>query len=71
MHNPGKRFVYVLTAWEERKASAERPAVWRFSLEDTGAQRRLGFRDLDELTAFLHTQVDVTDPTRGAENEQT
>lgn len=71
MHNPGKRFFYVLTAWEEREASAGRPAVWRFSLEDTRARRRLGFRDLDDLTAFLHTRVDETDETKGAEDEQT
>ena len=69
MPNPARRLVYVLTAWEERAASTGRPAVWRFSLEDTHARRRLGFKDLEELTAFLHTQVNPVEETDGEENQ--
>jgi hypothetical protein len=57
MPNPVKRFVYVLVGWQERSASPGRPAVWRFSLEDTRARQRLGFGDLAELTAFLEAQM--------------
>jgi hypothetical protein len=48
---------YILRLWQERPASSDRPAVWRFSLEDTRARRRLGFGSLEELTAFLEEQV--------------
>jgi hypothetical protein len=59
MSNPSKRFVYVLTAWQERPASPQRTAVWRFSLEDTRAQQRRGFGDLTALTAFLEAQMEA------------
>jgi hypothetical protein len=62
MDNPARRLVYVLTAWEERRATADRSAVWRFSLEDTCGRQRLGFKDLDELTTFLARQVDAERP---------
>jgi hypothetical protein len=50
---------YILRLWQERPASSDRPAVWRFSLEDTRARRRLGFGSLDELTAFLEAQTEA------------
>ena len=53
--------VYLLRAWRERSASSRRPAVWRFSLEDTRTTQRRGFATLDELVAFLRTQMDVAD----------
>lgn len=73
MHNPDKRFVYVLIGWQERPASPERPAVWRFSLEDTRADQRLGFGSLDELTAFLEAETIAGEAwkrgSRGAEEK--
>ncbi len=50
---------YILRLWQESPASPERPAVWRFSLEDTHARRRLGFGNLAALTAFLETQMET------------
>ena len=61
MRNPGRRFVYVLTVWEERPASEARPAVWRFSLEDTRAHHRLGFGSLTDVTAFLRREMTISD----------
>jgi len=67
MSNPSKRFVYVLTAWQERPASPERPAVWRFSLEDTRVRERRGFADLKQLTAFLEEQMEAGGQARRGE----
>jgi hypothetical protein len=50
---------YILRLWQERPASPECPAVWRFSLEDIHARRRVGFGDLAALTAFLEAQMEV------------
>ena len=50
---------YILRLWQERPASPERRAVWRFSLEDTRARQRRGFGDLAELTAFLEAQIEA------------
>ena len=61
MHNPGRRFVYVLTFWEERPATEARPAVWRFSLENPHARQRLGFGSLSDLTTFLRQEISVSD----------
>jgi hypothetical protein len=57
MERSGKRFVYVITGWQERPASPERPAVWRFSLEETHIERRHGFGSLEALVAFLRTEM--------------
>jgi len=45
--------VYLLRLWRERPALPGRPAVWRFSLEDTRTHQRRGFARLEELVAFL------------------
>jgi len=49
--------VYLLRLWRERPASPERPAVWRFSLEDTRTRQRHGFGDLEALVAFLRAEL--------------
>lgn len=49
--------VYLLRLWRERPASAERPAVWRFSLEDTRTGERRGFGDLEGLVDFLRVKL--------------
>ena len=57
MHNPPKRVLYLLTLWQERPASPERPAVWRLSLEDVHTSERHAFGDCRALAAFLHAQM--------------
>lgn len=59
MQNPPRRFLYLLTMWQERPASPEHPAVWRFSLEDTRTDQRRGFGSLEGLVAFLRAQVEA------------
>lgn len=65
MTHPAKRHVYVLTVWEERRATPGRPAVWRFSLENTHDRRRFGFGSLEELMAFVRAQILHTQNLRG------
>jgi hypothetical protein len=43
---------FVLLVWEERDAEG-RHVTWRFSLQDSQKEERIGFKNLDELTAFL------------------
>ncbi len=43
---------FVLRVWEERGADGQGSA-WRFSLQDSQKEERVGFKDLNELTAFL------------------
>jgi hypothetical protein len=38
--------------WEERGADGQREA-WRFSLQDSQKETRIGFKNLEELTVFL------------------
>ena len=61
MHEPGydadSYHVFVVRLWKERAASAGRPAVWRYSLEDPRTRERKGFGSLSALMAFLQEQV--------------
>jgi hypothetical protein len=50
---------YILRLWQERSASPARPAVWRFSLEDTHTRQRRGFGDLAGLVEFLQAQMEA------------
>ena len=43
---------FVLLVWEERGADGQHEA-WRFSLQDSQKEARVGFKSLNELTAFL------------------
>ncbi len=43
---------FVLLVWEERDVNGEH-VTWRFSLQDSQREARIGFRNLEELTAFL------------------
>ena len=43
---------FVLLVWEERGADGQHVA-WRFSLQDSQKEARIGFKNLEELTAFL------------------
>ncbi|MEB2332751.1 MAG: hypothetical protein OZ914_00345 [Anaerolineaceae bacterium] len=43
---------FVLLAWEERGADGVH-AAWRFSLQDSQKDERIGFKDLNELAMFL------------------
>jgi hypothetical protein len=48
---------YVLIFWEERSRDPYTPAVWRFSLQDPRTGRRRGFASLEQVMAFLRTEL--------------
>jgi len=43
---------FVLRLWEERDAEGRHEA-WRFSLQDSQKEARIGFKNLEELVSFL------------------
>lgn len=43
---------FVLLVWEERDANGQH-VTWRFSLQDSQKEERVGFKDLEELNTFL------------------
>ncbi len=45
---------FVLLLWEERSADGQHE-TWRFSLQDSQKEERIGFKNLEELTAFLES----------------
>jgi len=45
---------FVLLVWEERGADGQH-VTWRFSLQDSQKEARIGFKNLEELTAFLES----------------
>jgi hypothetical protein len=50
--------VYLLRCWWERRATAVRGRVWRFSMEEIFGERRMrGFRDLEALVEFLRAEL--------------
>ena len=49
---------YLLRCWEVRSQQPDRPATWRYSLQDPQTERKHGFADLEELVAFLRTELD-------------
>jgi len=59
MIEPPHYQVYILRLWQERPASFDRPATWRFSLENVLTRRQQGFANLEKLVAFLQEQVGV------------
>lgn len=49
---------YVLRCFEVRSQHADRPATWRFTLEDSWMREKHAFADLERLTAFLHAELE-------------
>ena len=43
---------FVLLVWEERDANGQH-LTWRFSLQDSQKEERIGFKNLLELMAYL------------------
>jgi hypothetical protein len=56
---------FVLLVWEERDTEGQH-AAWRFSLQDSQKEARIGFKNLEELTAFLEGWM-----TASSEDSQT
>jgi hypothetical protein len=54
VQKPSRRSVYFLTIWQERPGETDRPAVWRYSLEDVHTGQKRGFGSLEQMLVFLH-----------------
>lgn len=58
---PPQYQTYILRFWEERNAERQ-TEKWRFTLEDPANNIRHGFDSLDDIIAFLRTQLAHTNP---------
>jgi hypothetical protein len=47
----------MLRCWEMRSQDPDRPAAWRFSLEDPQTKEKRAFPDLKSLVVFLEAQL--------------
>jgi hypothetical protein len=54
---PPRYRCYLLTVWEERNVDPDRPATWRFSLQDARTGRRRGFAGLEVLAVALQQEM--------------
>jgi hypothetical protein len=50
---------FVLLVWEERDSEG-RHVTWRFSLQDSQKEARIGFTSVDELKAYLESWMNDT-----------
>ncbi len=51
-------YVFVFRLWKEQGMALDRPAVWRFSLEDIRTRERYGFGSLEGLITFLQERME-------------
>ena len=56
---------FILSIWGEGGPYPDSPPVWRCSLEDPHTGKRLGFKNLAELTLFLNQWLAATSATLG------
>ena len=64
---------FVLIVWEERDANGQH-VTWRFSLQDSQKEARIGFKNLNDLTAFLERWMKSSsedDPKKFSQKEMT
>jgi hypothetical protein len=60
VHDKPPRYkTYVLRCWEARSQHADRPATWRFSVEDAWTGEKRTFADLASVFAFLEAQINM------------
>lgn len=52
--SPPRYHHFVLLVWEERGLDGHRIA-WRFSLQDSQKEARIGFKSVEELVSFLES----------------
>ncbi len=52
--HPPRYHHFILLVWEERGADGQH-VTWRFSLQDSQKEARIGFKNLNELMAFLES----------------
>lgn len=52
LYDSPRYHLFILTVWEEER-SAQGAARWRYSLEQSQSGERKGFKNLEELMAYL------------------
>ncbi|MBI5934435.1 MAG: hypothetical protein HY867_12070 [Chloroflexi bacterium] len=57
---------FILLVWEERGADGQHEA-WRFSLQDSQKEERIGFKNPDELVSFLERWMKSSSENNSAE----
>ena len=65
--SPPRYHHFVLLLWEERDAEG-RHAAWRFSLQDSQKEARIGFKNLEELVAFLERWMKPSSESTSTQN---
>ncbi len=68
--SPPRYHHFILLLWEERDAEG-RHVTWRFSLQDSQKEARIGFKSLAELTAFLEQWMTDSSETDLPKKEMT
>ena len=57
--DPAPRYQsYLLRCWEVRSQQPDRPAAWRFSLQDPRTEQKHAFPDLEALVIFLQAELE-------------
>ncbi len=67
---PPRYHHFVLLAWEERGADGQH-VTWRLSLQDSQKEARIGFKNLEELIAFLEKWMKDSSEDDSSKKEMT
>ena len=51
---------YLLRCWETCTERPNRPATWRFSLQDSETEQTYGFADLAALVRYLQAELGIS-----------
>ena len=57
LNRPPNYASFLLTFWEERGFNSNISPVWRFRLEEPHTRQQFGFASLEELIAFLKSEL--------------
>lgn len=57
MQNPS--YAFVVRVWLESADSDGKSAIWRGSIEQIGSNCTICFSELDEITRYIQTQIDL------------
>jgi hypothetical protein len=55
---------FLLTCWQEETAAGD-PKMWRFRLEEAGTGEQHGFRELEEVMAFVQARLQKSSQDEG------
>ncbi|NOT04195.1 MAG: hypothetical protein HOP27_06310 [Anaerolineales bacterium] len=67
---PPRYHHFVLLVWEERNAEGQH-VTWRFSLQNSHKEERIGFKNLNDLTVFLERWMETSSEDDSNKKEMT